>query len=210
MKLRFAMVILVAAFMSQALHAQNLKWEVTPFFGYETSGSFPVQNSGTVDRVRADSSVSFGVFADRSMTDNFQFEFMWNRNPTSFSEHNFIDDTYTKAFNSNIDQYSFGILYLFRPPEKKLRPYIAAGLGFTHDSNSGVNGSETNFSYSVGGGVKYMVTRHLGVRGDIRFDPTYANTSPATYCDAFDDCFTANQRNFLDRGNFTIGAILRF
>ncbi len=210
MKFRFALVILVAAFMSQAAHAQNLKWEVTPFVGWETSGSFPVQNSGTVDRIRADSDVTYGLFADRSLTENFQLEFMWNRNPTSFSEHDFISDTYTKAFDSNIDQYSFGILYHFRSPEKKLRPFIAAGLGFTHDGNSGVNSNQTNFSYDIGGGVKYYLSPHFGLRGDVRFDPTYANTSPQTFCDAFGDCFTANQRNYLDRANFTIGAIIRF
>jgi opacity protein-like surface antigen len=91
-----------------------------------------------------------------------------------------------------------------------LRPYVAGGLGFTHDSNSGGNPSDTEFSYSIGGGVKYYFTRHFGFRGDLRYMPTYANSSPQTYCDPFGNCYVANQRNYISRGNFVAGLIIHF
>jgi hypothetical protein len=46
------------------------KWEVAPFLGFETSGSVPVTNSLTVDRLRVDSGTSFGTFLDYRLTEN--------------------------------------------------------------------------------------------------------------------------------------------
>ncbi len=195
---------------SYSYGGQYYKWELSPFAGFETGGSFPVQNSSTVDRLRANKSLSFGTFIDRSLTENFQFEFMWNSNRTQFAEHDTSSGQYLNAYNSNIDQFHFGMLYMFRSAEKKLRPYAAAGLGFTHFDNSGMNANNLAFSYGVGGGVKYFATNHLGFRADARFVPTYENSSPAQFCDSFGNCFTANQRNFLNRGNFTGGVIVRF
>ena len=210
MKLRIALVALALGLSAQVLPAQSEKWEVAPFVGFETSGSYPIQNSATVDSFRADQGLTFGTFVDYAWTDSFQFEGMWNRNQTSFSEHNTASGLYTTAFNSDIDQFHLGILYMFRGSEQKLRPYAAAGLGFTHDSNSNSNPSDTEFSYGVGGGVKYYMNKRLGFRGDLRYVPTYANSSPTTYCDQFSNCFSANQRNYLNRVNFTAGIIIRF
>jgi opacity protein-like surface antigen len=220
--MRFRLAVLVLGLFSSAaaLHAQGYgqyyqyyKWEITPFIGFENSASYPVENSdvsSAVDKIRVNNSLSFGAFIDRSFTENFQFEFMWNRNMTQFAEHDTISGQYINAYNSDIDQFHFGALYMFRSSEKKLRPYAAAGLGFTHFENSGVNANYNAFSYGVGGGVKYYATKHIGFRGDARFVPTYENSAPTEFCDSFGDCYTANQRNFLNRGNFTGGIIVRF
>jgi hypothetical protein len=108
------------------------KWEVSPFVGFETSGSYPVTNSFTIDRLRVDSGLSYGTFIDYSLTENSQAEFMWSRNNTSFSERDAATHTYSKAFNSDFDQFSFGFLYMLKNSERKLRPFIAGGIGFPH------------------------------------------------------------------------------
>ncbi len=186
------------------------KWEISPFGGFETSGSVPVTNSLTIDRLRADSGTSFGTFLDYGLTENVQAELMWNRDMTSFSERNAFTANYSKAFNSDIDQFHFGFLYMLRNSERKVRPFIAAGIGFTHDSNSGGNSDKTAFSYGIGGGMKYYLTRHLGLRGDIRFVPTYGNRTTGIICDPFGFCSQARLSNYFNRGNFTGGIIFRF
>jgi opacity protein-like surface antigen len=218
MKLRLAVLIVGLLSVTGALRAQSYgqyyKWEITPFVGGEVGGSYPVGNSSAtqadVDKVRVHNSMSFGTFIDRSFTENFQFEFMWNANRTQTAEHDTISGQFTNAYNTDIDQFHFGALYMFRSSDKKLRPYAAAGLGFSHFENSGMNANNTAFSYGVGGGVKYYATNHIGFRGDARFVPTYENSSPQQFCDQFGNCFTANQRNFLNRANFTGGLIIRF
>jgi len=198
---------------SASARAQG-KYEITPFVGYETSGSYPVVSStGGVlpfDRLRVNDALSFGTFLDRSLGDNFQLEFMWDRNNTSYSGRSAVTGTYAKTFNSDIDQYQFGGLFMLLGRERKLRPYVAASLGFTHDSNSLGTPNRTEFAYGFGGGVKYYLDRHIGLRGDIRYLPSYANSSNGTFCDPFFGCYTARVRNYLRRGNFAGGVIFHF
>jgi opacity protein-like surface antigen len=186
------------------------KWEVSPFVGYETGGSFPVTNSFTVDRLRVDSGLSFGTFIDYSLTENSQAEFMWDRNNTSFSERDVATGTYSKAFNSDFDQFSFGFLYMLKNSERKLRPFIAGGIGFAHESNSGGNPNRTLLAFNLGGGAKYELTRHIALRGDLRWLPSRANRTPQLQCDIFGNCFQQNVSNYLQRVNFTGGIAFRF
>jgi hypothetical protein len=87
-----------------------------PVVGYETSGSYPL-NSQTigvsVNNFRIDGARSFGTFIDYSLTSNAQVEFMWDRNLTSYNVEPFPGDPYFKAYNSNVDQYQFGLLYMW-------------------------------------------------------------------------------------------------
>jgi outer membrane protein with beta-barrel domain len=193
------------------------KFELTPFVGYETSGSYPVSGfagSGAttipIDRLRANGATAWGAFLDYGLTENFQPEFMWERNNTSYSARNILTNSYFDAFHSNIDQFQFGGLYMLRNSEHVLRPYAAASIGFTHEFNSNGNSNRTAFAWSIGGGVKYSVTRHIGFRGDARYLPTYGSTSQGQYCDPFFGCYTANIHNYLHRGSFTGGIILKW
>jgi opacity protein-like surface antigen len=186
------------------------KWEVSPFVGYETRGSYPVTNSFTVDRLRVDSGLSFGTFIDYSLTENSQAEFMWSRNNTSFSERDAATQTYSKAFNTDFDQFSFGFLYMVRNSERKLRPFIAGGIGAAHESNSGVNPNRTLLAFNLGGGAKYEVSRHFALRGDLRWLPSRANKTLQVQCDPFGNCFQQNVSNYLQRVNFTGGIAFRF
>jgi len=229
MKNRTAWILAVAAFLLMAISTKAQgRFEISPFVGYETSGSYPISvlssvgggSSALVDRLRVNDALSYGSFLGYNLTENFQLEFMWDRNNTSYSAHDITTLEYFKAYDSNIDQFQFGGLYMFRGSEHKLRPYAAASLGFTHDSNSTVatagsvetstTPNRTAFSYSVGGGVKYYLNRHVGLRGDIRFLPTYGSSSIGQYCDPFYGCYNAKVRNYLDRGNFVGGLIFRF
>ena len=192
------------------------RFEVSPFAGYETSGSYPVSlySNGTIsnpiNELRVNPATSYGTFLSYNLTENFQAEFMWDRNNTSYSGRQVSDGTYFKAYTSNINQYQFGGEYTFRDSNYRLRPYAAASIGFTHDSNSGGNSNRTEFAFSVGGGVKYYLSRHFGLRGDIRYMPTYGSSSYGLYCQPFGFCYQAKVANFLNRGNFVGGLIFRF
>ena len=192
------------------------RFEVSPFVGYETSASYPLSVfSGTVpttpiNRLRVNDALAFGTFLDYNLTENGQIEFMWNRNNTTYSARSILTNTYSKAFDSTIDQYQFGGLYMFRGSDHRLRPYFAGSVGFTHDSNGGGNSNRTEFSFSIGGGVKYYVNRHFGLRGDARYLPTYGSSSYSTYCDPFYGCYNAKVAHFLNRGSFVGGVIFRF
>ena len=209
-------VLLVSLFPAFSVRAQQ-RYEITPFVGYESSASYPVSvfsssGGGTIpiDRLRVDDSLAFGTMIDVGLTENSQFDFMWNRNNTSYDAHNILTNSYFHAYNSDIDQFQFGALYMFRSSEVKLRPYIVGGLGFTHDSNSNSTPNRTEFAWSIGGGVKYYASRHIGFRGDVRYLPTYGSSSNATYCDPFFGCYTTRVSNYLNRVNIVGGIIFKF
>ena len=192
------------------------KFEISPFAGYETSGSYPVSLSSNnpitdpINRLRVNDATSYGTFLDYNLFENFQVEFMWDRNNTSYSGRQVSTGTYMKVYDSDIDQFQFGGQYTFLDSSHRFRPYVAASAGFTHDSNSGGNSNRTEFSYSLGGGVKYYLSRHVGLRGDIRYLPTYGSSSYGVYCDPFGFCYNAKVANFLNRGNFVGGLIFKF
>jgi opacity protein-like surface antigen len=207
--------VLAAGSSARAQWREN-RLEFTPFVGYETPGSFPISDPlnngvGTFrDRLRADGGLNYGAFLDYSITRHAQFEFGWNRNSTTFRERLAPNPVFVKAFDSDIDQYQFGMLYMFTGNDHKIRPYFAAGVGFEHEFNSGLTPNRTDFAYNLGGGVKYMFTRHLGFRADARYVPAYKNSSTEIECDPFGFCFPARVAHFLNRGNFTTGLVLRF
>jgi hypothetical protein len=189
------------------------KWEFTPFVGYQTSGSYPLNPTSTtvtVNDLRINGATSFGTFIGYSITSNAQVEFLWNRNLTSYSVQQTPGAPYMKAYDSSVDQYQFGALYSFLGEDRKWRPYFAGSLGFTHEFNSGGNPTRLDFSYGIGGGVKYELTRHLSFRGDARYMPTYANSGLATYCDPFFGCYTAKVSQYQHRGNFVGGLAFHF
>lgn len=215
MRFRVALLLttlftLIAVVPARAQWRDFTKWEVTPFVGFQTSGSYPVTNSFIVDRLRVDSGLSYGAYIGYSLTENAQAEFMWNRNNTSFSAHDVATNSYSKAFNSDVDQFEFGFLYMLRNSEQKLRPFIDAGIGFTHEFNEGIIPNRTLLSFGLGGGVKYELSRHFALRGDIRYLPSRANKTLAVTCDIFGNCFQQNRSNYLQRVNFTGGIAFRF
>jgi len=191
----------------------NNKWEVTPFAGYETSGSYPLTptlNTVGVTDLRVNGATSYGGFLDYSLTRNLQTEFMFDRNNTAYSDQVYPNPSYTRAFSSDVNQFQFGGLYMLLGPAHKIRPYVAGSVGFTHESNGGGVPDRTDFGFGVGGGVKYFVTPHIGFRADARYMPTYANSSLGEYCDPFFGCYTARSANYQNRGNFVGGIIFRF
>jgi len=215
---------------AEAAMAQNSgRFEISPFAGYETSGSYPVvstfgtpgsfipsgtPNNAPIDQLRANGNLSFGGFLDYSVAEYVQLEFMYTRNQTTYSQHNFVTGLYTEAYDSNINQYQFGVLVPFLGSgyyrERKFVPYVAGGLGFTHESNNNGNRNRTDFAFNLGGGAKYFLTKNFGLRGDLRYMPTYANSTPGYACDFFGNCFYVRSYNYQNRGNFSGGIIFRF
>jgi len=189
------------------VHAQV---EVTPFFGTRFGGNIDFsQISNSVDHVHLKSSENFGGMFDYGFWSTFQAEFMWNRQPTSYTAFN-TDGTTTFLTNANLDMYQFSMVYQFRDPERKLRPFAVAGLGFTHFGASDVLGFGSRFSYNIGGGVKYYFSKHVGLRIETRYSPSRTTTGQGTFCDPFFGCSTVAVSNHAQQGQANLGLIFRF
>jgi opacity protein-like surface antigen len=174
------------------------------------------QGNPVVDYLKIKSSIDYGILADVSFWQNFQGEFMWNRQPTSLSAHNPNDNTYAFVSNMNFDMYQFSVLYQFFSPEAKLRPYAVAGLGFSHyGTTSSVNGQSplgfsNRFACNLGGGVKHYFSGHWGIRAEVRWSPSHTTSGVAEYCDPFFGCAPGTVANKAKQGQASIGLVFCF
>ncbi len=202
-------VILFATCIAAAVGASAQTIEITPFAGYETSGSYPLENPTDVQALRADAGSSYGFFFDYRLVQNVQAEFVWLHNATTYSASTTVADQFQPAFHTAIDQFQFGGLVHLRDRDAVLRPYLAGGLGFTHDLNEGNNPDRSAFSFSLGGGIKVESSTHFGLRIDARWIPTYGSSYLGTTCDFDGFCYPDTFRNFLQRISLTAGVMLR-
>jgi len=82
----------------------------------------PVTNSFVIDRLRVDGGLSFGTF-NRLLADRkFRRRNSCGAATTQvFSRSgDAATHTYTKAFNSDFDQFSFGFLYMLKNAEREV------------------------------------------------------------------------------------------
>lgn len=197
-------------------HAQR-EYEVTPFFGSRFGGNIDLSQQGNpnVDSLKIKNSVNYGILAGVSFWNNFQAEFMWNRQPTSLSSHNPNDNTYSFVSNMNLDLYQADILYQFKDSDSKFRPFIVGGLGLSHWGLPSANGQQVlgyskRFAFNLGGGVKYYFTNHIGLRAELRWSPSDTTQGQSTYCDPYYGCYPTTVTNKAEQGQANIGLIFRF
>lgn len=186
------------------------RFEVQPFVGYKWGGSTPVgSNADLIQNITFDSSIAYGVTATFNATPHLGLEFLWNRQPTNAVGKLPGGLNFPQTTSVNLDQFQGNFVFTFREREARLRPFVLVGFGAT--DISGRNAGVTKFSYALGGGVKYFVSEHVGVRLQIRYAPTYLySTSAGVWCNWYGFCFSVPNDHYLNQGDVTGGLILRF
>jgi len=216
-----ALVFVLAWGATSALAQQSFtqKIELTPFAGVKVGGKINVSGNSSspgVDNVLIKSGVDYGGIFDYSLWDNFQFEFLWMRQPSVLSTHDTSTSppTVTRITDSKLDTFTFGATYDFRNPDAPVKPFITGGVGWTHFTNiHNPNNVDLGFSngltYNIGGGAKYYFSRHIGLRADVRY--LYVRTTPSSSIQCgFVGCFQVPTHNHANQGAANLGVIVRF
>lgn len=88
----------------------------------------------------------------------------------------------SEAFDLDIDYFHLGGTYFTRL-DNRIEPFVSGGLGVTHmsPSLSGLD-SETRFSLSVGGGMKWFPVERVGLRLEVRGYFTLMESDSAIFC----------------------------
>lgn len=197
----------VALLLAGPVFAQRL--EVGGFTGSRWGGSVDVSNVA-VDKLSIPSSVNYGLFVDVGITDNAQFDFMWNRQASRLRQRDRLTRVQSTVFDLNNDNYQFSLLYQFGEAERRIKPFVVAGLGFSHLAPSGSQESTTRFSYNFGAGIKAFFTKHIGARAEVRYAPFYVRDTPTLFCDIFGFCFVVDAAEYANQGQFNAGIVVRF
>jgi outer membrane protein W len=206
------LAILALSFGVSSAHAQG-RFELTPFGGTRFGGQVDLTtpNTENFDYLKIKSTWDYGVIADYNIWSKFQAEVMWNRQPTQFEPHIFMTSSFSTPSDATLDMIQFSGLYEFGNERAKLKPFVVAGLGFTHFNSDIELPFDNRFSANVGGGVKYFFTRHVGVRMEARYSPTQTTSSIQPVCDPFfGGCFNTKIHNYAQQGQANLGLIFRF
>jgi len=214
-----ALVFLLAWGATSALAQQSFtqKIELTPFVGVKVGGKINVAGNSsqpTVDNILIKSGIDYGGIFDYSLWDNFQFEFLWMRQPTILSAHDTFDDSRPPLTDSKLNTFTFGATYDFRNPDATVKPFITGGIGWTnftniHNPNNVDLGFSNGLTYNIGGGAKYYFSRHIGLRADVRYLFVRTTPSSAIECGPF-SCFQVPTHNHANQGAANLGVIVRF
>jgi opacity protein-like surface antigen len=186
--------------------------EVTGNIGYQLNGGLDLSTS-LFRRIEVGNSTNYGASAGYLFGGFYGVEFQWNhtRGDTVAQPQGGGSDI--KVFTLNQNQYMGNFLLHLRDEESPLRPFVFVGLGASSLSTNraGVSGA-TRFAFSVGGGAKYNFSKHFGVRGQLKYSPTYITTTDGGYwCDPFwGGCWVVGNDHFLHEFDMTAGITFRF
>ena len=150
-------------------------YEVTPFVGWRTSDSLEEENTGATVDVKETS--SYGVILSLKKNRDTNYDFLFSRQNTELQSASSSANTAALRF----DYYHLGGTVFY--DHEKLNPFVTGGLGATHISPANdAFSSDTRFSLSVGGGLKFPISQHIGLRFEVRGYGTVIDGSGSILC----------------------------
>ncbi len=152
--------------------------EIAPFYGHSYGGSFEDTTNG--DRFQVGDSPSYGILLDIDDMPGKQLELFASRQHTHLSTAGLF--TSSALFDLTISYFHIGGLYML-PGYQRVRPFVSGTIGVTRMDPQDANlVAEDHLSFSVGGGVKYYLSRNIGFRVDLRGIYTMLESESAIFC----------------------------
>jgi outer membrane protein W len=207
--------------MTSSAWAQSQKGDISVLFGYSladgvSGGPYKGADGATYDRMDPKDSMMFGVSVGFFVTPGWEIGFLWRQQPTTIQ----VSGTKTVDLgDSKINGYHGFFAYHIGDPEGNVRPYILFGLGatsyggFDYQDPGGVTrnaGGETQFSGTVGAGVKAFASKNVGVQAGIQWTPTYIKSDPAGYWCGWYGCYVVGDAQYSNQFEFQGGIVFRF
>ena len=145
--------------------AQTRRFELTPMAGYRFDGTFEA-DSDFLNRnldIRIDEGPTFGFLFDVPLTENWQLEFLANRQNSSFIVDEGLFTPERDLGDVTIDYFHAGFLYQWGPGQ--VNAFVAGTLGLSRiDPDFPEVEAENRFSGSLAGGVKIFFAPNVGLR----------------------------------------------
>ena len=189
------------------------RFEIGGFVGGQLNGGVDLSTS-LFRRIDVQNSVNYGVTAGYLLGEYFGLEFQWNHNGADTVAQPVAGGSEIKVLTLDQNQYMGNFLFHFKSEESALRPFAFFGLGANSLSTNrtGVSGA-TRFAFSVGAGAKYNLSKHFGLRGQLKYTPTYLTTTNngGYWCDPFwGGCWVVGNNHYLNEFDVTGGITFRF
>ncbi len=203
---RLIVLTLVLVLSPLAAGAQSI--ELTPTFGYRWGGELSASSNELFDRdMDVENGSSYGLSLGILVGRHSQIELFASRQETRFGEERLFAPP-ADGIDVDVTYYHVGYLYQWTPG--RVNPYVTASLGVTSlDPDVPGLSSEEKVSFSLGGGLKVMASRHVGFRLDGRFFWTdTGNLHHRDWDDCRDDCWEWDDH--LVQNELKVGVIFQF
>jgi hypothetical protein len=153
---------------------QPLTFEVTPYLGYRFGGSFKLIDTGT--QADVGSHVSYALALDLSTNEATQYELFYSRQSTTISGQSLAQSDMT------VEYLHVGGTLLLENSQHFL-PYLIGSAGATRFSPASPLGrNSTDFSASLGAGLRIPFNPHFSLRLEARGFATILNSNGAIFC----------------------------
>ena len=109
--------------------------------------------------------------------------------------------------------------YNWGTADTKTRPYVLFGIGANQyafganllQGNTGNIPNDTRFAGTIGGGVKFGFSPHVGAKAGVRRTPTYiTSTSGGLWCDPFYGCWELANQHYANQLDTSFSVTFRF
>ncbi|HTO88033.1 MAG TPA: outer membrane beta-barrel protein [Thermoanaerobaculia bacterium] len=213
MKLRTLSLAAVALLAASSLFGQIREGtvELEPFGGYLFGGTF-ARGTTTLFQGRVDVADApiYGGRVGYNATSLFEAEFQYSYTPSNFETTNsggVFGPGATNLGDLTI-QYFLGYA-TFNFGHSRVVPYVTIGAGAAtlRPTVAGVNASsDTRFTASFGGGIKWFINPHFGLRFDGRAYTTSLGTTRYHNCDPYG----CSNESWLTNGSVDGGILIAF
>jgi opacity protein-like surface antigen len=213
---------MIACVITTPALAQDKKVEVSVNLGWTfadgVSGDAVRALDGNVyDRLDPKDSFKWGLQFGILATQNAEVGFLYGQQLSTLT----AGGTATKEIGDlKINTYHGYFGYNFGATDAPLRPYVLFGLGATSYSSvdfTRINGASgtidggTQFSTTLGAGVKAFPTPNVGVRFGVQWTPTYIKSDAAGWwCDPYWGCYVVGDAQYSNQWDLGGGVTFRF
>ena len=189
------------------------RFEITPIFGYQWGGSFDTGSGGALGsgQLQLEDSFAWGGIISFLAQMGSAVELTYLRQDTDI-----IFDPSGGGGQIPLGGFSMNYVQIGGRQEfghsERLRPFIQGSLGINVlDPKEGDLGSSTRFSWSLGGGAKYMfASGRAGLRTDIRFWSTPVPSGEIGVWCGFYACVASEGTDWITQGQVSGGLVLAF
>jgi len=198
-----------------ALQAQQqdqpkpLRFDFTPFVGYRTIMSIPIEPhvSGTNPRLVLDQGVSYGASLGMWVHEDDLVEFRWARQGSHVHSED-VEPALSRQ-RLTLDQFhgDFSHEYFVEDWATWARPFVIGSVGVTHVAGNDTL-SFTRFSFGIGGGLRFYATRHLGFKVQAEWLPVVVDPQVAFICGP--GCVVRVGASVASQGELIVGPVFHF
>jgi hypothetical protein len=192
--------------------SENSKFSIMALTGYRSSGEFQIASEDVAySTLLMKGGLAYGLTVGYRLSEILSVEAMWSRSGSSLEGIFPVAAALpnVKLFSLSEDQFHANVLLSAGYSIGKVDPYFLLGLGLTSINPSGDVPGASRFSWSLGTGFNAMISKKIGVRGQVKLAPTYISNIDTILNEWVGGVQTVSLRNTMVQWEFTVGLFFR-